>query len=194
MSKNWRLEGRPLWPISLVVLLFAISVSTFAFQSAAPKPVAVVETSKGTFEIQFWPATAPKGVDHLVTLIKQGFYRGLRVHRVTPSLMQFGDPATRDMRREPSWGSGGSGTIIGVVEIAPSLHHVRGTVGLAHAGDAKADAKFGDSQLYIMKTASPSLDGKYSIVGQVTTGMAVVDKLEKTDLLKNVTIKGPSAP
>jgi cyclophilin family peptidyl-prolyl cis-trans isomerase len=180
-----------------LALAVVSAVELVAFQTSstpAAKPIAVVETSKGTFEIQFWPATAPKGVEHLVALIKQGFYRGLRVHRVTPSLMQFGDPLTRDMRQEPSWGSGGSGKIIGAVEIAPSLHHVRGTVGLAHAGEAKADAKFGDSQLYIMKTASPSLDGKYSIVGQVTSGMAVVDKIEKTDLLKNVTIKGPSAP
>ena len=185
MPKNW----------TLIVLLCA-GAGAFARQAAPPvgKPVALFDTSKGTFEIQFWPATAPKGVEHLVTLIKQGFYRGLRIHRVTPSLMQFGDPMTRDMSRASYWGSGGSGKIVDAVEIAPSLHHVRGTVALAHVGETKAEAKFSDSQLYIMKTASPSLDGKYSIVGQVTAGMAVVDKLEKFDVLRNVTIKGPSGP
>jgi cyclophilin family peptidyl-prolyl cis-trans isomerase len=58
-------------------------------------------------------------------------------------------------------------------------------VGLAHAGDAKS----ADSQLYILKRANPALDGKHVIIGQVVTGMAVVDKIERTDMLKMVTIK-----
>ncbi len=49
-----------------------------------------------------------------------------------------------------------------------------------------------DSQLYVMKTASPSLDGKHAVIGQVTAGMAVVDKLQVTDVIKNVTIKAPA--
>ena len=58
-------------------------------------------------------------------------------------------------------------------------------VGLAHSGNAK----LADSQLYILKRANPTLDGQHVVVGQVVSGMAVVDKLERTDILKIVTIK-----
>jgi peptidylprolyl isomerase len=89
------------------------------------------------------------------------------------------------MTQLPAWGSGNSGVPIGVAEISPKYKHVRGTVALANVGDPK----YSDSQIYIMKSASPSLDGKYTIIGQVTKGMDVVDKIEKTDQIKNVTIK-----
>src|SRR4051812_27242858 len=103
------IEPRPPKRLSFLLALALLgSVQLVGFQPPPSKPVAVVETSRGTFEIQFWPATAPKGVDHIVALIKQGFYRGFRVHRVTPTLMQFGDPMTRDMSKEAYWGSGGS--------------------------------------------------------------------------------------
>ena len=62
---------------------------------------------------------------------------------------------------------------------------------MAYAG---GDARYADSQFYIMKTVSPSLDGKYAVVGRVVAGMDVVDKLQKRDVLKNVTLKTGAAP
>ena len=153
---------------------------------ASAAPAILVDTAKGQFEIQFFQADAPKSVAHILGLVKRGFYRGFRVHRVTASLAQFGDPQTRNMTMIDYWGSGNSQTPIGVAEISKKRSHVRGAVGLAYGG---SDPRYADSQMYIMKVASPGLDGKYAIIGQVTTGMAVVDKLVKTDLIKNVTLK-----
>jgi len=153
---------------------------------AAPLPVVVIETAKGVIEIELWPADAPKTVAHITALVKRSFYRGLRFHRVTDGLVQIGDPATRDMSRRLSWGSGGSGQPVLVAEIAKRRTHQRGTVGLAHSG-APED---GDSQLYILKRPMPSLDGKHAIIGRVIRGMPVVDRIEWSDQTKDVTLKG----
>jgi len=153
--------------------------------AAAAKTVIVMETDRGTFEMELFKSEAPKSVAHLTDLFNKGFYRGLRFHRVTASLVQIGDPQTRNFRNEAAWGTGNSGDPIGVAEISKTRKHVRGTVGLAYSGDPK----YADSQFYIMKTASPSLDGKYAIVGQVIKGMEVVDKIQRPDVLKNATIK-----
>jgi peptidylprolyl isomerase len=156
---------------------------------APAAPVILVDTVKGAFEIELFPADAPKSVDHILALVRKGFYRGLRFHRVVSALAQFGDPLTRNMTYRDGWGTGGSGQPIGVAEISKRHLHVRGAVGLAYSGSAVS----ADSQLYIMKSPSPSLDGKYAIVGQVTKGMDVVDRIEETDLVKNVTVKGEAA-
>src|SRR5580765_2055611 len=147
--------------------------------AAGAKPVVVIETDKGSFEIEFFNTEAPKSVDHLLALFKRGFYRGLRFHRVEASLVQVGDPQTRNMTLQGAWGTGNSGEAIGVAEISKTRKHVRGTVALANPDDPK----YADSQFYIMKVASPSLDGRYTIVGQVIKGMEVVDKIQKGDQL-----------
>jgi len=171
---------RLLLPLALLAM---IPVVPDAHQ-AAPAPVAVFETVKGVFEIEFFPQDAPKSVAHLVNLLEKRFYRGQRVHRVTASLVQFGDPQTRDMTRRDYWGRGGSGSSIGVAEISKRTH-ARGIVALAHSGNPA----YADSQLFILKAAVPSYDGQYTIVGRVVRGMDVVDKLAVTDVLKQVTMK-----
>jgi cyclophilin family peptidyl-prolyl cis-trans isomerase len=154
--------------------------------AAATAPVLVLETVKGTIEITFFPSEAPKSVEHIVALARNSFYRGQRFHRAEPSLVQFGDPRSRDMTYKAYWGTGGSGRVINAFEGSKARKHARGTVGLGHSGNAMT----ADSQLYIMKRASPSLDGNYAIVGQVTSGIAVVDKIEIADSIKNAYIKG----
>jgi cyclophilin family peptidyl-prolyl cis-trans isomerase len=152
--------------------------------AAAGSPTLVIETVKGTLEVQLFRTEAPRSVDHILDLVKRNFYRSQRVHRVVSTLVQFGDPQSRDMTKRASWGTGSSFRPIGVAEIS-KRKHVRGAVGLAHAGNAT----LADSQIYIMKTASPALDGKHAIIGQVTSGLSVIDKLEVTDMIKLVTIK-----
>jgi cyclophilin family peptidyl-prolyl cis-trans isomerase len=173
-----------------LVLALLLSVALVPPMGARQKepaagPQLVIETVKGTIEVRLFAADAPKSVAQVLALVKRGFYRGLRVHRVTPALAQFGDPLTRDMSRKAAWGSGGSGNPIGVAEISKRHSHQRGTVALAHGGSPT----MADSQLYIMKVASPGLDGKHTIVGQVTSGMAVVDKLAVPDIIKQISIK-----
>lgn len=168
-----------------VVLLGAWAQGAAVKAPAAPDPILVLETVKGTIEIRLFRSEAPKSVDHMLDLIKRSFYRGQRFHRVTPSLVQVGDPTSRDMSRKDYWGTGNSGNPIGVFELSKKRSHVRGAVGLAHGGNPLG----ADSQFYIMKTASPSLDGKHAVVGQVVAGMEVVDKIAVTDMIKNATLK-----
>lgn len=154
-------------------------------------PIIVIETLKGTVEIQLLPAIAPKSVAHLVDLVRKRFYRGLRVHRVERSLVQLGDPQSRNVGLKAFWGSQGSGMPIGVAEISKTESHVRGAVGLAYAGDFKdGAAKNADSQFYILKTAAPSLDGRYAIVGHVIKGMDVVDQWDVGEVIRNCYLKG----
>lgn len=169
----------------LTMLVMVVLTTTLSAQKT-PNPVIVVETDKGTIEIELNPKQAPKGVARILELVSKDFYRGLRVHRVTPNLVQMGDPLTRNMRNQNSWGSGGTGTRLGVAEITPAMKHVRGAVGFAYGGEAKN----ADSQFYIMKNVMPGLDGDYSIIGRVVSGITVADRLQVTDVIKNITLKG----
>src|ERR1017187_3474739 len=153
--------------VSVLCALAATSIAASQAKPAAATPIVVFETVKGTIEIELFAADAPKSVAHIVDLVRKGFYRGLRFHRVTASLAQVGDPQTRNMAMQAYWGSGTSGAPIGVSEISKKHSHVRGAVGLAYAGTPQ-DA---DSQFYIMKRASPSLDADYAVIGMVITGM-----------------------
>ena len=176
---------------ALVVIAAAVvGAAGLRAQRGAPPapagPVIVLDTEKGSIEFETFPADAPKSVEHVLALVRKDFYRGLRFHRVTPLLVQVGDPQSRNMSLIQSWGNGGSGSAIGVAELSKKHLHVRGAVAMA-TGGGPADA---DSQFYIMKAANSSLDGKYTVIGQVTKGMDVVDKIEMTDILKMAYVKG----
>ena len=180
-------RARPRLYLGCIAVAVAAIVRAGSAQTTpgAGLPVVVVETAKGTFEMQMFAADAPKSVEQIVGLVKRGFYRGQRIHRVTSILVQWGDPKSKDMTYREYWGTGGSGRAINAFELSKKRTHVRGAVGLAHSGNPNA----ADSQIYVMKAANASLDGKHAVIGQVTTGMAVVDKLEVTDVLKNVSVK-----
>ena len=154
---------------------------------AGPAPVILLDTVKGPIEIETFPEDAPKTVEHIVALVKKNFYNGLRFHRAEPNfLVQVGDPQSRDMSREAWWGRGpGSGNPIGVAEITKKRRHAAGTVAMAHIGDPK----LADSQFYIIIQPRPGLDGKYTIFGRVSSGMDVVGKLKKADVLKKASVK-----
>ncbi len=159
--------------------------------AAAPGagPVVVLETAKGTIEFETYPNEAPKTVEHVLALVKRGFYNGIRVHRVVPGfVVQMGDPQTRDMTKQDLWGRGpgaGSGKPIGVAEISKTLTHKKGAVAMAHAGDA---AK-ADSQFYITLAPQPRLNGDYAVFGQVISGEDVVAKLAVNDVIKKAYVK-----
>lgn len=162
--------------------------------AASVPPVVVFETAKGTFEVEMYPNEAPKSVEHILTLVRRNFYNGLRVHRFVPGfVVQFGDPQTRDMTRKAFWGSGGSGRAIGVAEISPKRPHRVGAVALAHAGDPRG----GDSQLYVAlsgledpRIANIQNMGTFAVIGQVRSGMPVVQQLRELDIIKRASVKG----
>ena len=155
-------------------------------QKSAASPVLLVETAKGAFQIETYPADAPKTVEHIVALAKRNFYNGQRVHRVVRGfVVQFGDPQSRDMTKRDRWGTQGSGRPIGVAEISARRRHRLGAVAIAHAGDPRQ----GDSQMYVTLGLRPELDGQFTVFGQVVTGMDVVQKLDVNDIIRRVTVK-----
>lgn len=152
-------------------------------------PVIVLEFAKGTVEIETMPTGAPKSIEHILSLVRRGFYRGQRIWYTTPSLIEFGDPTTRDMTKRDSWGTNGSGKMVGVDETKMSKQKfVRGVVGLGYRPDY--NAKTADSYLFIIKGSNSAADGRYAVIGKVTEGITVVDKLEVTDVIKNAYVKG----
>jgi cyclophilin family peptidyl-prolyl cis-trans isomerase len=163
----------------------AAAAAKAAPPAATTNPVLVFDTLKGSFEIELFPAEAPKSVAHILELMKRNVYRGQRFHRVETTLAQIGDPQSRDMTKRDYWGTGDASSPIGVFELSKKRSHIRGAVGLAYAGNPAS----ADSQFYIVKVAMPKLDGKYAIIGQVTTGMAVVDKIVVTDIVKDARVK-----
>ena len=184
--------------ILIAVFLIAAMVETHAGQGratqkpaapaatkpAAAGPILVVETVKGTIEIETYPNEAPKTVEHFVALVKRNFYNGQRVHRVVPGfVVQFGDPQTRDMTKRDRWGSGGSGRTIGVAEVKRT--HRVGAVAAAHPGDPRQ----ADSQLYIAFAPQPQLDRNFTVFGQVISGMDVAQKLAINDVIRRITVK-----
>lgn len=149
-------------------------------------PIIVVETEKGTFEFETYPNEAPKTVEHIVGLVRKRFYNGLRVHRMEPGfVVQMGDPYTRDMTKRDMWGTGGSGSKIGVGEVSKLHPNIRGAVGIAHNGDPRT----ADSQFYVLLSAQPRLNADYPIFGKVLTGMEVVSKLQIGDRIVRATVK-----
>ena len=165
--------------------------------TASALPVIVFETAKGSFEMEMYPNEAPKSVEHILTLVRRNFYNGQRVHRVVAGfVVQFGDPQTRDVTRKALWGSGGSGRAIGVAEISPKRTHKLGAVALAY--DGRLGAGSADSQIYIClngpaRYAPPNaaIEGQYAVIGQVISGMSVVQQLAVLDIIKSAKVKQP---
>jgi peptidylprolyl isomerase len=167
----------------------ALPVAAFALIAAAPKTLAPVASAApsviapadvaanpanrltlqlsngGTVVIQLRPDLAPNHIARIQTLVRQGFYDGLTFHRVVPGFMaQGGDPKGD--------GSGGSSLPDLKAEFT-SLPFLRGTVGAARTGDPDS----ANSQFFIMFAPNPSLNGNYTVVGRVISGMDTVDNI-----------------
>ena len=174
-------------PLLLCAVVAIAPLAGAAQTKPAPDPIFVLETVKGVVELRLFQSEAPKSVAHILKLIRENFYRGQRIHRVTPALIQFGDKQSRDATLREWWGKGpssGSGRPIGADETSKTRKHRAGTVGMAHAGDVRAS----DSQIYITLRPMPQLDGKHNIIGEVKGGMAIVPKLAVADVIKKVTV------
>ena len=142
---------------------------------------AILDTDRGVIVIEFYPAVAPKTVANFETLVKKGFYNGLIFHRVVPDfVVQGGDP--------DGTGMGGPGYTV-PAEIDSSEHHLRGTVATARLGDdVNPTRQSSGSQFYICLKPQPSLDAQYTIFGGVIKGMDVVDRIQKGDHMKKLTL------
>ena len=142
---------------------------------------AVIETTKGTIELDLYGSKTPITVASFVNLAQRGFYDGLKFHRVIADFMiQGGDPQ--------GTGAGGPGYRF-EDEIVTSLRHDGpGILSMANAGPGT-----NGSQFFITHVATPWLDGKHTVFGKVTKGQDVVDAIRQGDLIKSIKISGDSA-
>jgi cyclophilin family peptidyl-prolyl cis-trans isomerase len=124
----------------------------------------------GRVTIQLLPELAPKHVERIKTLVRQGFYDGTPFHRVIEGFMaQGGDPT--------GTGTGGSQLPDLPAEFSPpaKARYLRGTCGMARTQNPNS----ANSQFFIMFAPAPSLDGQYTIWGRVVSGMEAVDKIKR---------------
>ena len=142
----------------------------------APKfsPQAYIDTSKGTIQFELAVLDAPKTVASFIALVRKNYFRGVQLHRVVPDfVVQDGDPRGD--------GEGGPGyTIRDEINQRPYL---RGTVGMALAW-----ADTGGSQFFITHSPQPHLDARYTVFGQVVSGMDVVDRLQQWDTINSIRV------
>ena len=133
-----------------------------------PQNTIYLDLSSGRVVIKLRPDLAPKHVARVKQLCRDGFYDGTPFHRVIDGFMaQGGDPT--------GTGEGGSKYPNVPAEFSNSAHFLRGTVGAARSQDPDS----ANSQFFIMFAPGPSLDGNYTIWGNVVSGMENVDKIKR---------------
>ena len=181
--------------ISSALILSAGMASAQAPQAAdGPGPNMVIEVAeasgatKGTIVLDLLPEKAPKHVERLVTLAKQGAYDGVVFHRVIEGFMaqtgdvQFGKQGGDTTRA----GMGGSDLADLSAEFNDQSFQA-GTVGMARSQDPNS----ANSQFFIDLAPAPFLDGQYTVVGQLVEGWDVLNAIKKGDQNANGAVEGP---
>lgn len=163
---------------SAVVALATATASAAAWAQDAANTL-VMDVKGQEVRIELKPDVAPKHVERLKTLANQGFYDGLKFHRVIPGFMaQTGDPR----------GDGTGGSDLPDLEAEFSdASFKRGTVGMARS----ASPDSANSQFFIMFDEAPHLDGQYTVVGEVTSGMDAIDAVKKGSVADNGAVSDP---
>ena len=139
----------------------------------------ILVTKHGKVVIRLRPDLAPKHVAQIEALVKRKFYDGIVFHRVIPGFMaQTGDPT--------GTGSGGSDLPDLKAEFSDEPFK-RGTVGMARASDPDS----ANSQFFICLADVPSLNGQYTVFGEVVSGMDVVDKIKAGTQENNGAVDNP---
>lgn len=151
---------------SLTLAFLALAAPANAQAPALdPDNTLIIELKSGRVTIQLRPDLAPKHVERVKALARQGFYDGIVFHRVIQGFMaQTGDPT----------GTGQGGSKLGTLKAEfSSTPFERGTVGAARTNDPDT----ANSQFFICFTHTPFLNGKYTVWGRVVQGMEHVDKI-----------------
>ncbi|WP_409200190.1 peptidylprolyl isomerase [Methanobrevibacter sp. DSM 116169] len=138
----------------------------------------IMETNKGTIELELFEKDAPNTVKNFVDLINKGFYDGLTFHRVLPDfVIQGGCPEGN--------GTGGPGYCIDCETEGNPNKHGTGALSMAHAGK-----NTGGSQFFITHSPQPHLDGVHTVFGKVISGMDVVNSIKQGDKMTKLTVEG----
>ena len=156
---------RTILAIPLAALAKGVQAQTTAED---PQNTLYMDLKDGRVVIRLRPDLAPKHVERVKTLTREGFYNGTPFHRVIDGFMaQGGDPT--------GTGTGGSKLPDLPAEFTTKTKFLRGTVGAARTSNPNS----ANSQFYIMFAPAPNLDGQYTIWGQVISGMDHVDKIKR---------------
>ncbi len=155
--------------------------------------IAEIQTSKGTITVQLAGKDAPIHVGNFVELADKGYYDGLKFHRYVPGfVIQGGCPNTRDASPAEvaagrgSFGTGGPGySIHEEFTTNPNNKHLDGTLAMARSSNPNSAG----SQFYFCLGDQPFLDDGYTVFGQTTDGMDVVNALRPGDVIESITIK-----
>jgi peptidylprolyl isomerase len=145
-----------------------------------PQNAIFIDTKYGRIAIKLRPDLAPKHAERIKQLAREGFYNNVPFHRVIAGFMaQTGDGQNGD-------GTGGSKYPNLPAEFS-NVPYNRGIVGMARTSDPNS----ANSQFFIMLAENPGLNGKYTVVGEVVSGMDVVDKIKKGPESQNGAVSNP---
>ena len=160
-----------------VVLLSVLFVPAMGYSQELR---AIIDTSKGTIEVNLNERAAPTTVANFVNLAIRGFYDGLTFHRVERNFMiQGGDPLAD--------GTGGPGyQFAGEILLK---HNQPGIISMANSGPGTDG-----SQFFLTHLATSHLDGLHSVFGKVISGQSIVNQIRRRDIISSIIIEGdPSA-
>lgn len=153
--------------------------NTTMTEKTSNAPEFEIVTNLGTMKIKLYDKT-PKHRDNFVKLVNEKYYDGIRFHRVIEGFMiQTGDPLSRDLSNVNAWGTGGPEYTI-PAEFVNEYYHKKGALAAARKGDMANPKKASSgSQFYIVHDENNCLhlDGQYSIFGEVTEGLDIIDKI-----------------
>ncbi len=140
------------------------------------KKVGYIELAKGgTIKLEFYPDVAPNTVANFEKLANSGFYNGLTFHRVEPGfVVQGGDPN----------GDGTGGPGYQIKAEFNERKHLEGTLAMARSQNPNSAG----SQFYICLAPAPFLNGNYTVFGQVTEGMELVQQIRRGDKMTSVKV------
>lgn len=146
---------------------------------------AIISTNKGDMHVQLYAADAPNTVANFVKLAKDGYYNGLKWHRVIPDfVIQGGCPNTREGTSGIP-GTGGPGYQIDCETSGENQHHDRGVLSMAHAG-----RNTGGSQFFVCHSRNNTahLDRQHTVFGKVYEGLEVLDAIRQGDSIDSISI------
>jgi len=158
--------------------------------AAEPEDTMIITLKDGDVTIALRPDLAPKHVEQIKALVREGAYDNVAFHRVIDGFMaQTGDVQFGNMKKgfDPNLvGTGGSDLPDLPAEFSKE-RFVRGAVGMARAQNPNS----ANSQFFIMFAPAPFLDGQYTIVGNVESGMEAVDAIKRGDDAQNGAVTDP---
>lgn len=146
---------------------------------------AIIKTNKGTMKVELYDDATPNTVANFAKLAKEGYYNGLKWHRVLPNfVIQGGCPNTRAGATGMP-GTGGPGYTIDCETSGDKQFHDRGVLSMAHAG-----RNTGGSQFFVCHSREQTshLDRNHTCFGKVVEGVEVVDAIRQGDSIDSIEI------